>query len=470
MKRLADRGIRVSLDAEEMLKDNQELIDKLLSLNKLFITKEDVEAVLKEISPPEVEFRKTDFIPEAKDYSADIKVLHQLDVTGKSRTKGEVSNFVNYFKNRYERMSKLLRGVVRQAPTISIADAKKHKGEKVRIIVMISSKRKTKKGNLFYEIEDLTDNFKVVFSGESQKKAAGIALDDVVAITGKVLEPYIIGEDVEWPDIPVTNTKKTAENDVAVAYISDMHFGSNNFLKNSVDKMVKWFHGEGDEASRKIAGKIKYLVVAGDVVDGIGIYPGQEKELVVKDIYKQYEMFDNFVSELPDYIEVIVCPGNHDAVRRGDPMPALPDEFVKSDVTKVGSPSFVNIEGLKHLVYHGTSIDSFVANIPGMSYLHPEKVMIEYLKRRHLSPIYGENPIVPENIDYLVLEEIPDIVHCGHVHKNSYAQYRGVVLINSGTFQSRTEFQVKQGHVPTPGFVPVYELKTGKLRTMDFTS
>jgi len=470
MNRLTDKGIRVSLDAEELIKDNEKLIGKLLSLNKLFITKEDVEALLKEISPPEVEFRKTDFIPEAKDYSSDIKVLHQLDVTGKARTKGDVTNFVNYFKNRYERMSKLLKGVVRQAPTISISDAKKHKGEKVRVIAMISSKRKTKKGNLFYEIEDLTDNFKVVFSGESQKKAAGIALDDVVAITGKVLEPYLIGEDVEWPDIPVTNTKKTSDNDLAVAYISDTHFGSNNFLKSSLDRMVKWLNGEGDEASRKIASKIKYLVIAGDIVDGIGIYPGQEKELVVKDIYKQYEMFDNFVSELPDYIDVIMCPGNHDAVRRGDPMPALPKEFVKSDITSVGSPSFVNIEGLKHLVYHGTSIDSFVANIPGMSYMHPEKVMIEYLKRRHLSPIYGENPIVPENIDYLVLEEVPDVVHCGHVHKNSYAQYRGVVLINSGTFQARTEFQVKQGHVPTPGFVPVYELKQGKLRTMDFSS
>ena len=260
------------------------------------------------------------------------------------------------------------------------------------------------------------------------------------------------------------------QNDVAVAYISDTHFGSNNFLGKSLDRFVNWLHGEGDEAARRIASKVKYIVVAGDLVDGIGIYPGQEKELVVKDIYKQYELFSDFVSKLPDYIEVIACPGNHDAVRRGDPMPALSEDFLKADITLVGSPSYVVVDGIKHLVYHGTSIDSFVANIPGMSYLHPEKVMIEYLKRRHLSPVYGGNPIVPENIDYLVLEEIPDVVHCGHVHKNSYAQYRGIVLINSGTFQARTEYQVKQGHVPTPGFVPVYELKHGRLRTMDFTS
>ncbi|MFH1222101.1 MAG: DNA-directed DNA polymerase II small subunit [Candidatus Micrarchaeota archaeon] len=473
MKRLADRGIRVSIDAELLLKDNEpkadELIIKLLSLNKMFITRDDVDAALAQLAPPQVELRSSDFIAEAREHAGDIRILHQYDVTGKSRTRGEVDNFVNYFRNRYERMSRMMRNVARDVPTVTLSDAKKHVGDKVRVIVMITDKRKTKKGNLFFEIEDMSDSFKVVFSGETQKKAAQICLDDVVAISGKVLEPYLIANDVEWPDVPVTNTKKLAEKDLAVAYISDIHFGSNKFMQSSLDRFVKWLHGDGDESVRKIASKVKYVVIAGDLVDGIGIYPKQERELVVKDIYKQYEMFNDFIAELPDYIEVIIGPGNHDAVRRGDPMPAIADEYVKADVTSIGSPSFAVIEGVKHLVYHGTSIDSFVANIPGLTYTQPEKVMIEYVKRRHLSPIYGGNLIIPENIDYMVLEELPDVIHCGHVHKNSYAQYRGIVMINSGTFQSRTEYQVKQGHVPTPGFVPVYELKYGRLRTMDFS-
>lgn len=470
MERLIARGIRISIEAEELIKKNEGIVEKLLALNKLFITKEDVEKLLAKEKPPEVEVRRTSFSAEAKEYAADIKVLHQYDVTDKSRTKGEVENFVNYFKNRYERMYKLLKNAVRDAPTVSISKAKKSIGETVRVIAMVSEKRKTKAGNYFFEIEDTSDSFKVVFSGDIKKKAELICVDDVVAITGKVLEPYIIASDIEWPDIPVTNTKKTAENDLAVAYISDIHFGSNKFLKNQLDRFVKWLHGDGDEEDRRLASKIKYLIVAGDIVDGIGVYPNQEKELVVKDIYKQYEMFDDFVASLPDYIEVIVCPGNHDAVRRGEPMPAIPKEFIKSDVVRVGSPSYVIIEGIKHLIYHGTSIDSFIANVPGTSYKHPEKVMVEYLRRRHLSPIYGSNLIVPENVDYMVVEEIPDVVHCGHVHKNSYAQYRGVVLINSGTFQARTDYQIKQGHIPTPGQVPIYELKYGRLKTMDFSS
>jgi DNA polymerase II small subunit len=70
----------------------------------------------------------------------------------------------------------------------------------------------------------------------------------------------------------------------------------------------------------------------------------------------------------------------------------------------------------------------------------------------------------------MVIEEPPDVFHTGHVHKNGYTQYRGTLSINSGTFQDRTDFQVKQGHVPTPAMVPVYEMKHGRLRTLDFKS
>ncbi|MFH1307014.1 MAG: metallophosphoesterase family protein [Candidatus Micrarchaeota archaeon] len=224
----------------------------------------------------------------------------------------------------------------------------------------------------------------------------------------------------------------------------------------------------GEEGNSKLAGKVKYIVIAGDIVDGIGIYPTQENELTIKDIYGQYKVFDEIVQSLPDYIEIIVGPGNHDAVRRGEPQPYIPMELIHSDVKKIGSPSSLEIEGFKHLVYHGTSLDSLIANMSGLSYAKPEGPMIEMLKRRHLSPIYGENLIVPELKDYLVISEAPDVVHMGHIHKNASTKYRGTLLINSGTFQARTDFQAKMGHIPTPGIVPVLELKTNQLSHLKF--
>jgi DNA polymerase II small subunit len=472
---LAEKGIRLTVEAEELLNKNPKngVFDKLIALNKPLVSREDLEEILAPKETPKAEvIRPSDFTPLAREYKADIKINHALDVTGKSRTKGEVDNFISHFRNRYERIARMLRRS-NSVPTVEIADAKRHLNEKVRVIVFISDRRETKKGNILFEVEDLSGSFKVVISQSRYnekilEKAKAVLTDDIVAITGKVLEPYIIAVDIEWPDLPVVRERKKTETDCAIAYLSDLHFGSRYFLDKHLESFVDWLHGRGE--MRELAGKIKYICIAGDIVDGIGIYPNQERELIVRDIYQQYRMFDDFVERLPDYIEVIVAPGNHDAVRRGEPQPALGKDLVEADVIRIGNPSSVAIEGVKHLVYHGTSMDSMIASLPGASYVHPERVMVEYLKRRHLSPIYGGNLIIPESIDYMVIEEPPDVFHAGHVHKNGYTQYRGTLVINSGTFQDRTDFQIKQGHVPTPALVPVYEMKSGRLHTLDFKS
>lgn len=482
LEKLMERGIRVTMEVEELIKNKeienieQQVLDDLISLNKNLIEKSDVERILNkklEETSPKIEIRHHDsFVSTAKEYASDLKVLHSRDVTGKSRGRGEIEDFISYFRNRYEKLSKLLKTT---HASIDLVEVKRHLNEKVRVVVSILDKRETKKGNMLFEVEDLTGTFKVVvsdskFSKQSEQtfeKAKNILLDDVVAITGKVLEPFIIAEDIEWPDLPVTRDKKIIEKDIAVAYISDIHFGSRYFLDHYLEAFLDWIHGKGE--AKELAGKVKYLVVAGDIVDGIGVYPNQERELVVRDIYKQYQMFDDFVERLPDHLEIIVAPGNHDAVRRGEPMPAIPKDLIKSDrIIRIGNPSSVVIEGFKHVIYHGTSMDSLIAALPNASYNHPERVMVEYLKRRHLSPVYGGNLIIPEKVDYFVIEEEPDVLHCGHVHRNGYTSYRGTVVINSGTFQDRTEYQIKQGHVPTPAIVPVYELKYGRLKSMDF--
>lgn len=472
---LAEKGVRLAIDAEALALANRpdELAPKIAALGKPFVSREDIEKLLLPPPAPRVEVRRpSEFHPAAKECSPNVSVVHSLDVTGKSRTRGEVANFVAHFRNRYDRIARMLRrsGSV---PTMDVDDAKRHVNERARVIVIISDRKETKKGNLMLEVEDPTGSFKVIVSnsrpGEKvSEKAKSVLLDDVVAITGKVLESFMIAEDIEWPDLPVVRERRQAEADVAIAYLSDIHFGSRHFLAKYLQAFTEWLHGRGE--ARELAGKVKYISIAGDIVDGIGIYPNQEKELVVKDIYEQYSMFDDFLESLPDYVEVIVAPGNHDAVRRGEPQPALGKDLFGGEAIRVGNPSTVIIEGLRHLIYHGTSIDSMIASIPGTSYMHPEKVMVEYLRRRHLSPIYGGNLIIPENIDYMVIEEPPDVFHCGHVHKNGYMEYRKALAINSGTFQDRTDFQVKQGHVPTPALVPVLEMKYNRLHTLDFKS
>ncbi|MDD5023079.1 MAG: DNA-directed DNA polymerase II small subunit [Candidatus ainarchaeum sp.] len=470
-EKFIEKGIRLSVKAEEILRklNNSDVEKEIIDSGKKYIDEEEVKKLIEKKKEEQIVVKRPySFKPLSKEYSSNIKVLDR-DVTGNSRTTGSIDDFVEYFRNRYSKLSKMLKKFDPKYPETKVEDLKKSMNQQVKIIVMVTDIRETKNKNILLEGEDLTGICKIVISQGKEKLfelGRRIIKDDVIAIRGKVLEAFVIAEDIEWPDLPITREKKLSENDLAAAYLSDIHFGSNNFLEESLERFISWIKGENGAES--LASKVKYILIAGDIVDGIGIYPNQEKELIVSDIYKQYEIFNDFVERLPEYIEVIAIPGNHDAVRRGEPSPALESDLISCDITSLGNPSTVVLEGIKHVLYHGTSMDSLISSLYYLSYKKPEVVMEEYLKRRHFSTLYGGNLIVPEKKDYLVLEEEPDVLHMGHIHKNGYGYYRGTVMINSGTFQARTEFQVRQGHVPTPGIVPVYEFKTGRLKTLNF--
>jgi DNA polymerase II small subunit len=54
------------------------------------------------------------------------------------------------------------------------------------------------------------------------------------------------------------------------------------------------------------------------------------------------------------------------------------------------------------------------------------------LRARHLAPTYGQGvPIAPEREDLLVVDEVPDIVHCGHLGKPDDDMYRGTLMIST---------------------------------------
>src|SRR5207244_11447061 len=160
---------------------------------------------------------------------------------------------------------------------------------------------------------------------------------------------------------------------VRAAVVSDIRVGSRTVLEDKWSKVSAGL-GSADE----IAGSIRYLIVSGDVVDGIGVYPRQDEELVIDDIYGQYEALARMVADLPDRVSVIMLPGNHDAVRPAEPQPAFPtsiQNLFDSNVIFAGNPSLLSVEGVRILAYHGRSMDDLVSAIPGMSYAGPLDVL-----------------------------------------------------------------------------------------------
>ena len=178
------------------------------------------------------------------------------------------------------------------------------------------------------------------------------------------------------------------------------------------------------------------------------------------------------MNAVPEHIRIIISPGNHDAVRQAEPQPRFPEKITRmfrNDITFVGNPALVEIGGARVLIYHGRSMDDIIANTPGFSYADPSKPMNEMLKLRHLSPIYGGRvSIAPEKKDHFVIDPIPDILHCGHVHTVGVSRYKDVLTINSGTWQSQTEFQKRMNLQPMPAKATIVNLASMDYKILSF--
>lgn len=409
------------------------------------------------------------------------------DITDMSTCVGEYMEFVQYFRNRYSKLSDMIRGRITARPIESLNRNRKHGGglkrsgggdySEVSIIGMVSEVRSTANGHKMLQLEDPTGSFLVlVHQAEKDlfEEASKIILDEVIGITGSLTNDgsLIVAKKIIFPDLPNISHRREGTWGKAV-FTSDVHIGSSTFLEEEWCSFLDFLNGKCDNDQMKELSKdIRFLVIAGDLVDGIGIFPGQEHELDILDIYDQYAKAAEYFNQVPEHIQIIISPGNHDAVRQAEPQPRFPERITslfEDRITFVGNPALVDLDGVQVLMYHGRSIDDLVASIPGVSYQEPEKAMIEMLKRRHLSPIYGSRvSIAPEKQDHFVIDPIPDILHCGHVHTIGIGRYKNVLAINSGTWQSQTEFQKMVNLMPTPAQVPIVDLSTLRTTLLHF--
>jgi DNA polymerase II small subunit len=461
------------------------LPEKPLFINRSFLeetvkeTPPQEEKLSSHISlPPILEGRKV-FRAYAKDVESNIKVIE--DPTDKLCTTGSVEEYLEYFQDRFKRIKKILRRRIDTKNAIPIFEALKSKvNSKVKIIGIVTEKKESK-GRAFLRFEDLEASVTVLvpqnISKEAMAKARSLLLDQVVCVSAiKGRNDLLIAKDFIWPDVP-QKTPHKAPIPAYAALISDLHVGSKMFMEKEFNRFVLWLNGKfGNKNMRNVAGHIKYLVIAGDLVDGIGVYPGQMSELAIKDLYKQYQEVTKFIEQIPDYIELIIIPGNHDASRRALPQPAIPRKYAEPlyearKICSLGNPCTVSLHEVELLLYHGRSLDDVAAVAPNVSFQTPDKSMKLLLQSRHLAPIYGERtPIAPEKRDFLVIERVPDIFHAGHVHVLKCDTYRGTLMVNSGAWQGQTEYQKKMGLVPTPGIAPIVNLQTMQVSAFNFAA
>ena len=395
-------------------------------------------------------------------------VIIERQIT-KSLSDGKLESYVSLFNDRFKTLSRL----VRRNPSMRDAGflSNLHPDEENKVVGMIADIQTFPNGRIRVVLEDSDGRLNVMLKEE--KESLNLLNDEVIGVSGKLNRQgntLFVNLPIVRPHFGRYREFSRAEEPYIAIFISDIHLGSGTFKEKEWDKFISWLNGEVDYHKEWIPNP-GYLVIAGDAVDGIDSYPGQEADLSITDVWEQYSELSKSVSKIPNQIQSVIMPGNHDAVRLMEPQLPLPDRVIKNfgdNLTFTANPVLLDLAGVKVLCYHGKSLDDLVS-LREMSYEDPINMMKELLNRRHLAPIYGaKTPLAPEKQDHLLIREVPDIFVTGHVHSFGIERHNGVLMINPGTWQAQTDYQKMMGFQPDPCRAVAVNLQTFETQVLDF--
>jgi DNA polymerase II small subunit len=428
---------------------------------------------------------------DSDDFENNYYVNNIIYDSNNSINSGEgVEGYTSLFRSRFDKSLKILSNRPDSKRIKKIASIKqflnqsrinpksqsKENLEESLFIAGLIMEKKIKKNSYNLAIDDQSGLLEAfAYDEDLKKQISSLILDQMVMIeleNNPKRKNHVIKK-IFSLDVP-DRIPNRSHSEAYSVLISDLHIGSKFFMEDEFQMFLNWLNGK--EENKDIVSKIKYICICGDLIDGIGIFPHQDRELLEKDSFSQMEHATNLLAKIPKHIQVFMIPGNHDLGRRALPQPAIPRKYADkiyslSNITMLGNPCMINMDGVKTLMFHGQSLDDTIATIPGLSYSKPAEAMKILLKSRHLSPIYGQRtPIAPELEDMMVIEDVPDIFHSGHVHVIDVDSYKGTLVVNSGAWQTQTPFQRAMGITPTPGIAIVVNLATLRPYQINFAN
>ena len=487
-----NRGYQVHPDAFAFLKsldcDVEKIIKTIVEAKNKFKMKSPIliDDIKNAISPAVNHINKPEIANTNKTTETDddgYKII--FDPTNMINS-DEKKNFFKIFESRYKKTLKILSSRPESRQIRKIKNIKEFRNksrfssldkenggppiiDSVFVAGLIMLKR-NRINDVELVIDDTTGSIPAVCKTRDLiNEASTLVLDQMLMLEispSKRNSNDFIVKDIIFPDIPEHVPSKSGTESY-VALISDLHVGSKYFMEKEFKDFVSWLSSDDD-----IVRKINFVCIAGDIVDGIGIYPNQDRELIDLNIKSQISYAADLLEKIPKRMHVFLIPGNHDPGRRALPQTALTNlrDFKSlENFSILGNPSFIELNRVKLLMFHGQSLDDVIATVPGLSYSKPVEAMKILLRSRHLSPIYGNRtPIAPESEDMLVIDDVPDVFHAGHVHITQVGRYKGTLIVNSGAWQRQTKFQQTMGINPTPGICILVNLATLQSFKRDF--
>ena len=283
---LLKKGFQVTPEAAEFLKgmsrlEFQDLVKKIVrdknrnNDDNFMVSLDDV---------------RNNMVQESVQEEGGINDYEVLDGNDAVQTQLEgVNGYHLLMKNRFNKYKQIMfdrqdsRKIIKISTLVQYTDQNEYK-----IAGLLKSKNKLDKA---YEMEledESTDLKLLVIDGNNIRKLEGFLIDQMViadVVFSNKIGRFVIKNcyslDIPNEVFPSVDGKEP----VYSVFLSDIHVGSKTFLEREFYDFLNWINGRSGD--QEIVSKIRYIVIAGDVVDGIGVYPGQEDELTELDLVKQ---------------------------------------------------------------------------------------------------------------------------------------------------------------------------------------
>jgi len=378
-----EKGSQLDKDSLDYFFQNQEAIETFLHKTDLkmpTITKEIIEGIIKK--PP-------------------VEILKQKQ---KEKTNYKVTDVSDYISKRYEKLHSLIIPKLENQSLVSIN--KIHPNlQKFSLVVVVNTKNFSEQS---IDVDDHTGQTKIFLK---ENDFGQIVEDEVIGIVCEQNSQRIFGNIIIFPDIPLKKEIAKSKEEAYCLFISDFHFGHENFLNHSYEKFLEWFKKQSYEKL--------YICLLGDTfTDGSDL----KKILMHKT--------KNSV--------VISLIGDHDVKTVAD--------YVLTN------PATIKIENVTCLLFHGDFLKPYKNQFKNLA---PEQLVLNFVKKRNINPTFDFNKQIFSEDPYSI-DTVPDIIACGHLHKAGQLNYKGTTILTTGSFISDPIFWL-------------VNLKTREIIKLDFT-
>ncbi|MEM4591589.1 MAG: hypothetical protein QW555_07155, partial [Nitrososphaerota archaeon] len=186
-----------------------------------------------------------------------------------------------YLLSRFQSIRRVFEG--RGLSFRPVRELMKEGGEGYVVGMVLSIRRRDT--HFLIEMEDPVDVWNIFVPTRDRalaEKTEYLLQDMVVVFRARARKGLLIASDVYLPDIP-SRRQTWRGPDVNVCIISDIHVGSRRHAAEKFRELIDWLRGSENEAEKTVL-----MIINGDLVDGVYVYPGQESELSLMSYADQF--------------------------------------------------------------------------------------------------------------------------------------------------------------------------------------